>query len=68
MLKTTYSNFMEIEGPVSCGIKSNKFVKNYYLIKVKNDTLLANFLSTLRQSTPPRKLELKIVADPYNFF
>ena len=67
-LKSTYGNFMEIEGPVSCGGKSKNFAQAYYLIKSKNDGMLAGFLQTLRQTPPPKKLKLKILADPYNFF
>ena len=66
-LKSTYGNFMEIEGPVACGGKSKNFAQAYYLIKSKNDGMLAGFLQTLRQ-TPQKKLKLKILADPYNFF
>lgn len=67
-LKTAYGDFMEIEGPVSCGGKSKNFVQAYYLIKSKNDGMLAGFLQTLRQTPPPKKLKLKILSDPYNFF
>ena len=67
-LKTAYGDFMEIEGPVSCGAKTKNFAQVYYLIKSKNDTMLTGFLKTLRQTPPPKKLKLKILADPYNFF
>ena len=67
-LKNAYKDFMEIEGPVSCGVKSKKIAQIYYLIKSKNDAMLANFLQTLRQTPPPKKLKMKILADPYNFF
>lgn len=66
-LKTAYADFMEIEGPVACGAKSKNFAQCYYLIKSKNDGMLASFLQTLRQNPPPKKLELKVLADPYNF-
>ncbi len=66
-LKGAYADFMEIEGPVSCGAKSKNFAQCYYLIKSKNDAMLASFLHTLRQNPPPKKLELKVLADPYNF-
>ncbi len=67
-LKTAYGDFMEIEGPVLCGAKTKNFAQVYYLIKSKNDAMLAGFLKTLRQTPPPKKLKLKILADPYNFF
>jgi len=67
-LKSAYGDFMEIEGPVACGGKSKNFAQAYYLIKSKNDDMLAGFLQTLRQTPPPKKLKLKILADPYNFF
>ena len=66
-LKTAYADFMEIEGPVACGAKSKNFAQCYYLIKSKNDGMLASFLQTLRKNPPPKKLELKVLADPYNF-
>ncbi len=66
-LKTAYADFMEIEGPVACGAKSKNFAQCYYLVKSKNDGMLASFLQTLRQNPPPKKLELKVLADPYNF-
>ncbi len=66
-LKGAYADFMEIEGPVSCGAKTKNFAQCYYLIKSKNDGMLASFLHTLRQNPPPKKLEIKILADPYNF-
>ena len=66
-LKTAYADFMEIEGPVPCGAKSKNFAQCYYLIKSQNDGMLASFLQTLRQNPPPKKLELKVLADPYNF-
>lgn len=66
-LKGAYADFMEIEGPVLCGVKSKNFAQCYYLIKSKNDGMLASFLHTLRQNPPPKKLELKVLADPYNF-
>ncbi len=66
-LKGAYADFMEIEGPVPCGAKSKNFAQCYYLIKSKNDAMLASFLHTLRQNPPPKKLELKVLADPYNF-
>ena len=66
-LKGAYADFMEIEGPVLCGAKSKNFAQCYYLIKSKNDAMLASFLHTLRQNPPPKKLELKVLADPYNF-
>ena len=66
-LKGAYADFMEIEGPVPCGAKSKNFAQCYYLIKSKNDGMLASFLHTLRQNPPPKKLELKVLADPYNF-
>lgn len=67
-LKAAYGDFMEIEGPVLCGAKTKNFAQVYYLIKSKNDAMLAGFLKTLRQTPPPKKLKLKILADPYNFF
>ncbi len=67
-LKAAYGDFMEIEGPVSCGAKTKNFAQVYYLIKSKNDAMLTGFLKTLRQTPPPKKLKLKILADPYNFF
>lgn len=67
-LKSAYADFMEIEGPVACGGTSKNFAQVYYLIKSKNDAMLAGFLKTLRQTPPPKKLKLKILADPYNFF
>lgn len=67
-IKSAYADFVEIEGPVSCGAKTKNFVQSYYLIKSKNDGMLASFLQTLRNTPPPKKLKLKILADPYNFF
>lgn len=66
-LREAYGAFMNIEGPVKCGAQSKELCRQYYLIKSADDDMLKGFLNTLLNNKPPKKIQLKVLADPYNF-
>lgn len=66
-LKDIYSSFADIEGPVKCGAYSKEVCQQYYLIKIKDETRLKGLLENLLNNKPPKKVQLKILAEPYNF-
>ncbi len=66
-LKDIYGSFTDIEGPVKCGPHSKEFYQQYYLIKIKDETRLKGLLENLLNNKAPKKVELKILAEPYNF-
>lgn len=66
-LKDAYGAFITVEGPVKCGIKAKDLYQQYYLIKINDETILKGLLNTLMDNKPPKKLQIKILADPYNF-
>ncbi|GBR77204.1 primosomal protein N, partial [Candidatus Termititenax persephonae] len=66
-VKTAYSAFMRVEGPVQSGVQADKFSQQYLLVKSLDDAMLQGFLKTLFDNKPPKQVTLKIVADPYNF-
>lgn len=66
-VREAYGAFMEIEGPVKCGAHSKELCQQYYLIKSADDAMLKGFLNTLLNNKPPKKAQLKVLAEPYNF-
>ena len=66
-LREAYGAFLTLEGPVKCGAHSKESCQQYYLIKSADDAMLKGFLNTLLNNKPPKKVQLKVLADPYNF-
>ena len=66
-LKDVYGAFITVEGPVKCGVKTKDLFQQYYLIKINDATIFKGLLNNLMNNKPPKKLQIKILADPYNF-
>lgn len=65
--KESYGAFITIEGPVKCGTRSKDFYQQYYLVKTSDEQMLKGLLNTLLNTKAPKKLQIKILAEPYNF-
>ncbi|HAH31375.1 MAG TPA: primosomal protein N' [Elusimicrobia bacterium] len=58
----------EILGPVGAADpKKRKFFSQYYLVKAANEKISADCLEKLRSLTPPKKVKMTVIADPYGF-
>lgn len=57
----------EILGPVYCSKKTDALQKQYLLCKT-DDARFKRLLHVLDQYAPPKKITLKIIADPYDFY
>ncbi|MDR1684161.1 MAG: primosomal protein N' [Elusimicrobiota bacterium] len=66
-INTAYGAYMRLEGPVQAGAQADKNRQQYLLVKSLDDNMLKSFIKTLAETKPPKKLALKIIADPYNF-
>ena len=66
-LKDAYGAFITVEGPVKCGMKAKDLRQQYYLIKVNDEAIFTGLLDNLMNNKPPQKLQIKILAAPYNF-
>lgn len=66
-INTAYSAYMQLEGPVPCGRQSKDFCQQYLLIKALDENMLKSFIKTLAETKPPKRLTVKIVANPYGF-
>lgn len=66
-VRESYGAFMSIEGPVKCGTHSKEFHQQYYLVKSADEQMLKGFLNTLANTKAPKKLQIKILAEPYYF-
>ena len=66
-LNEAYGTFITLEGPVKCGVRSKDFCQQYYLIKIKDEIILKGLLDTLMKNKPPKQIQIKILAEPYNF-
>ncbi|HOW89130.1 MAG TPA: helicase-related protein, partial [Elusimicrobiales bacterium] len=58
----------EILGPIVLGEpKRSRTVKESYLVKLPGEKELAECLARLRRLKPPKKVRMKVTADPYSF-
>ena len=58
----------EILGPVGAADpKKRKFFSQYYLVKAADEKASALCLEKLRSLTPPKKVKMTVIADPYGF-
>ena len=57
----------EVLGPVKTGKKTDKVLKQYLLFKT-TEINYASLIATLDALKPSKKTDLRIFADPYDFY